>query len=331
MQELKPDNINAIDIIDSTLKYSKFNETALEIFKFQKTYSKYYAQWLKLLGSIDQDPQNIVDIPFIPISLFKQHKISCYSSHEIYFESSSTTGKGVSRHYIHKKKIYDQTFISTFNYFYKEKWDFVGALLPSYLDRNNSGLVYMVDTLIPLISDSGDFFNKDYKSLVDIIDNKREKNQKVLIFGVTFGLMELANISGNKNWDHITVIETGGMKGHGAEVVRDEVHNKLKSTWNLNFIQSEYGMTELTSQAYSLNNGIFNCPPWMKVLIQDPSDPKSFLPIGKTGRICIIDLMNYHSCSFIATDDLGKLNKDGSFEILGRIDYSDIRGCNQLL
>ena len=331
MQELKPDNINTIDIIDSNLKDSKFNETALEIFKFQKTYSKQYAQWLELLGSIDQDPQNIVDIPFIPISLFKHHKISCYPNHEIFFESSSTTGKGVSRHYIHKKEIYEQTFIATFNHFYHDKWDFVGALLPSYLDRNNSGLVYMVNTLIPLISDSGDFFNKDYQSLINIIENKRDQNQKVLIFGVTFGLMELAKIAGVRDWSHITVIETGGMKGHGKEVVRDEIHNILKSTWNLKSIQSEYGMTELTSQAYSHNNGIFHCPPWMKVLIQDPSDPKSFLPFGKTGRICIIDLMNYHSCSFIATDDLGKLSEDGSFEILGRIDYSDIRGCNQLL
>lgn len=303
----------------------------MEIFKFQKTYNKEYARWIKLLERIDQNPQNLVDIPFLPIALFKHHKISCYDNHDLCFESSSTTGKGASKHFIYKKEVYEHSFVSAFNYFYKEKWDFVGALLPSYLDRSNSGLVYMVNSLIPKIANSGEFFNKDYNSLVEAIENKKEKNQKVLLFGVTFGLLELAKVSGTRNWDHITVIETGGMKGHGAEMVRQDVHDVLKTAWNLNYIHSEYGMTELTSQAYSLKDGIFHSPPWMKILIQDPSDPNTFLPFGKTGRICVVDLMNYHSCSFIATDDLGKLYEDGSFEILGRIDYSDIRGCNQLL
>lgn len=331
MQEFKPDNINAADIINSILKNSKFNETALEIFKFQKAYNIEYVRWIKLLERIDQDPQNLVDIPFLPISLFKRFKISCYPTHELCFESSSTTGKGISKHYIHKKEIYEQSFISAFQYFYQEKWDFVGALLPSYLDRTNSGLVYMVNSLIPQIASSGEFFNRDYSALVDEIETKKRNNQKVLLFGVTFGLLELAKISGKRNWVHLTVIETGGMKGHGTEMVRQDVHQALKSAWNLDYIQSEYGMTELTSQAYSLKDGIFKTPPWMKILIQDPSDPSSFLAYGKTGRICVIDLLNYHSCSFIATDDLGKMYEDGSFEILGRIDYSDVRGCNQLL
>jgi len=331
VQELNPENIKASDIINSILKNAKFKETALEIFKFQKTYNSEYARWLNLLGSIDQNPQNLVDIPFLPISLFKHHKISCYPDHELCFESSSTTGKGISKHYIHRKEIYEKSFISTFNYFYNEYWDFVGALLPSYLDRSNSGLVYMVNSLIPQIADSGEFFNKDYSTLVNVIENKKIKKQKVLLFGVTFGLLELAKISGNRNWEHLTVIETGGMKGHGEEMVREDVHDELKTVWNLDYIHSEYGMTELTSQAYSLKDGIFHSPPWMQILIQDPGDPSSFLPCGKTGRVCVIDLMNFHSCSFIATDDLGKLYEDGSFEILGRMDYSDIRGCNQLL
>ncbi len=309
----------------------KFKEICFELYEFQKDNNRIYAQWLNLLYEVDKPLKNLADIPFLPISCFKNGLVSCYDQHEIEFTSSSTTGLGVSRHYIHKTEDYKNTFLAGFKAFSSaQPYDFIAALLPSYLDRNGSGLIYMVQHLMEEPGVSGKFYNLDVDSLLQDLTSPENKNKKILLFGVTFALIQFAKFTGKLNLN-IDVIETGGMKGKGPEWVREELHTYLCKQWGIQNIYSEYGMTELTSQAYSHGQGRFICPPWMKILIQDPSDYTAFLSYGKTGRICVIDLMNYHSCAFIATDDLGRLNKDGSFEIMGRIDYSDLRGCNLLV
>lgn len=274
---------------------------------------------------------NIADIPFLPISFFKNGVVSCFDSHELIFTSSSTTGLGVSQHYIHKEKDYKNTFSAGFKAFSDSSpYDFIAALLPSYLDRSGSGLIYMVQHLMTEPGVKGKFYNLDVARLLQDLTSPENKNKKILLLGVTYALLQFAEFTGKMKLN-VDVMETGGMKGKGPEWVREELHAYLCKQWGLTNIYSEYGMTELTSQAYSRGNGRFVCPPWMKVLIQDPSDYTSYLGYGKTGRICIIDLMNYHSCAFIATDDLGRVYEDGSFEIMGRLDYSDIRGCNLLV
>ncbi len=349
--------------------------------------------------------QHESEIPFLPISLFKTKKISCFTSHEIRFTSSSTTGMGVSQHFIHLLNDYELACLNGFDLFTENKpYDVIAALLPSYLDRSGSGLIHMVDQLIQLRANDGGFYNLNFDQLLSDLIKWRSQNKKVLLWGVTFGLIEFSRYlnqllqdpwnkqyrifleslkmdsqsnnselfdsnssnsiidldesnhhfqphsiftsfdnpkskelhpSPEKTWsklfENTHVIETGGMKGKGPELTRAEIHQILCTGLNQTSIFSEYGMTELTSQAYSHGNGIFSCPPWMKILIQDPADFRTFLPANKTGRICVIDLMNYHSCSFIATDDLGKVFEDGTFEIVGRMDHSDIRGCNQLV
>ena len=335
-----------------------------------------FSDWVHLSLGFAKNAKNIPEnlqfqheseIPFLPISLFKTKKISCYPNHEIHFTSSSTTGVGISQHHIHHLKDYEQACLNGYDLFLNQlnevkkvsfkpglldsievqnpNYEVIAALLPSYLDRSGSGLIYMVDQLIKVRAKEGGFYNLQFEQLLlDLFRWKRE-NKRVLLWGVTFGLLEFSQFV-NKEFAKETtdpqtliselfsqtdILETGGMKGRGPELTRNEVHKHLCEGFQKNAILSEYGMTELTSQAYSLGNGIFQCPPWMKILIQDPSDFRTFLPANKTGRICVIDLMNYHSCSFIATDDLGKTFPDGTFEISGRIDHSDIRGCNQLV
>ena len=310
----------------------KFTELALEVYRFQQTHNKVYAQWTYLLGESDKNIQKIEDIPFLPIALFKNHAISAYPTHELIFTSSSTSGMGQSQHFIHKEQDYIDTFIRGFRSYFKHlHFDYLAALLPSYLDRTGSGLIHMVQYLMHREIGAGEFYNRNFQLLVEDLERLSKAGKQVLLFGVTFGLMELSKIPNSINWSCIHIIETGGMKGHGKEQVRSELYAHFRAVFPGVQIHSEYGMTELTSQAYATENGWFTCPPWMKIAIQDPADPKAFLGPGQTGRLCVIDLMNYHSCAFIATDDLGRLNDTGQFEVLGRLDYADIRGCNQLL
>jgi phenylacetate-coenzyme A ligase PaaK-like adenylate-forming protein len=249
------------------------------------------------------------------------------------FESSGTTGVTPGKHFINDVSIYEESFLRTFRLFYGEPEEFlIAALLPSYLERKGSSLVYMVDGLIkknrnPL---SG-FYKNNIEDLVLMIKKAKEAGQKTLLIGVSFALIDLAE-NQSPDLSGVIVMETGGMKGRRKELTRSELHSILKERLNILSVHSEYGMTELLSQAYSKKDGIFYCPPWMKIIIRDPLDPLTFYnEPGRAGGINIIDLANINSCSFICTGDLGKLHEDGGFEVLGRFDNSDIRGCNLLV
>ena len=316
-----------------SIKDFEFTNLALDLYQRHLGHQGIYAEWVKLLHKSDKTVHCIEDIPFLPISLFKHHIISLFDEHQKTFTSSSTTGQGISKHYFYALQDYVLTFRKGFEMIYKkESFDTLVALLPGYIDRQGSSLVYMVDDLMKEHVGDGAFFKNNYEEAAIYIEEQTIKNKKVLLFGVTFGLLNLLELNTNINWNFVTVIETGGMKGHGKELTRSELYEKLESKWSGVRLDSEYGMTELTSQAYAIKNtGRFYPPTWMKVLIKDKSDPQEILGFHKTGKICIIDLANYHSCPFIETDDLGRLYPDGSFEVLGRIDHSDIRGCNLLL
>jgi phenylacetate-coenzyme A ligase PaaK-like adenylate-forming protein len=246
------------------------------------------------------------------------------------FESSGTTGVNPGKHFVTDLSLYEESFLTTFRIFYGNPEEFlITALLPSYTDRAGSSLVYMADKLIKLshYPESG-FYKTNIKELIQTIGKAKNENRKILLLGVSFALLDLAE-EYSPDLSGVIVMETGGMKGRRKEITRTELHSILKSKFNVTSIHSEYGMTELLSQAYSKGDGIFYCPPWMRALIRDTYDPLSVISEpGITGGINIIDLANINSCSFIATSDLGKLREDGGFEVLGRFDNSDIRGCN---
>jgi phenylacetate-coenzyme A ligase PaaK-like adenylate-forming protein len=312
---------------------SDFLETALKIFNYQCNNNVVYQDYIKSLRSNCNSVKTLADIPFLPVEFFRNHKIVT-GDHpiETVFESSSTTGALPGRHYVNDLNFYEESFLNSFRFFYGNPEDFlIVALLPSYTEREGSSLVYMVDKLIekshhPL---SG-FYKGNIEDLLQTIDKAKKENQKTLLIGVSFALLDLAE-NHSPDLSGIIVMETGGMKGRRREITRSELHNTLKDKFRLSVIHSEYGMTELMSQAYSKGDGIFYSRPWMKVFIRDPQDPLTiFSETGRTGGINIIDLANVNSCSFLATGDLGKLHEDGGFEVLGRFDSSEIRGCNLL-
>ena len=323
---------------------STFEELALDLFHFQYENNGVYQQYITALSIDPGAVQNIEQVPFLPLRFFKSHAIQTTSfDPAIVFESSGTTGTVNSRHYVKDSQWYKDVFTKGFELFYgpAKDWCILG-LLPSYLERENSSLVFMVNELIGLSghSQSG-FYLDDYNKLSSLIKELEQQNQKTLLIGVTFALLDFASVYSirekNAPLRHTVIMETGGMKGRRKEMVRAEVHAILKTSFDLSIIHSEYGMTELLSQAYSAGNGIFHCPPWMKVLIRDEDDPLEIRSPGPRtsapvrGAINIIDLANIYSCSFIATDDAGKLLPGGSFEVLGRIDNSDIRGCSLMV
>lgn len=328
-----------LNVSDST-----FEKLALELFRFQYDNNIVYRQYTDALAVDPTSVQALGQIPFLPIRLFKSHKIlTTEFVPSVVFESSGTTGSINSRHFVKGAQLYRETFTKGFKRFYGpvEDWCVLG-LLPSYLERNNSSLVFMTDELIRLSGhrDSG-FYLDDYEKLSLLINELEEQGQKTLLLGVTFALLDFATVYSarqhGKSLKQTIVMETGGMKGRRKEMVRQEVHTILKEAFGVPVIHSEYGMTELLSQAYSYGDGVFKCPPWMRVLIREEDDPlKIKLPRfqtapSQTGVINIIDLANIYSCSFIATDDAGKLFPDGSFEVLGRIDNSDVRGCSLMV
>lgn len=252
---------------------------------------------------------------------------------ELVFESSGTSGTDPSFHHVADASLYQKSFSTAFHHFYGNPAKYcILALLPAYLERSGSSLVYMMDQLITESKhpQSG-FYLNNLEELSLILQKRNEDRTPTLLVGVSFALLELAEKHPMILGENSLVMETGGMKGRRKEMVRSELHEQLKMAFGLNTIHSEYGMTELNSQAYSKGDGIFQSPPWMKVVVRDPNDPLSLLPAGQSGGINIIDLANLNSCSFIATADLGKVFEDGSFEVLGRFDHSDIRGCNLLL
>lgn len=309
---------------------SEFEDLALKIFKFQFENNVVYRSFCDLLYKHPADIKDISDIPFLPIQFFKTHQvITSKGEPEKIFTSSGTTGSITSKHYITDLKLYEESYLKGFHHFYGSVEDYVVlALLPSYLERDGSSLVYMVNDLIEKSNqaESG-FYLNNLDDLAKTLIQLEAKKQKTLLIGVSFALLDLVE-QFKLNLKHTIVMETGGMKGKRKEIIRQELHQILQTGFGVSQIHSEYGMTELLSQAYSKGNGIFMCPPWMKLLTRDPEDALTLQHAYKTGGINVIDLANINSCSFIATQDLGKVQTDGSFEIIGRFDNSDIRGCN---
>jgi phenylacetate-coenzyme A ligase PaaK-like adenylate-forming protein len=328
---MKPETETLIFKIGNKESFSKF---ALDIFRMQSAGNNIYRDFIKNLRVDPEQVKSAEEIPFLPASFFRTQKVITGDfPHEKVFESSGTTGSESGRHYVVDLSLYEKTFVNIFMYFYGKPSDYmIAALLPSYTERENSSLVYMMENLINMSSYKGSgFYKNEYASLLTSICEAREEEKKILLLGVSFALLDFAE-KHSPDLHDVIVMETGGMKGRRKEITREELHTILKKAFNLKVVHSEYGMTELLSQAYSKGEGIFNCPPWMKIFIRDPQDPLTIIKEpGITGGINIIDLANIHSCSFISTGDLGKLHADGSFEILGRIDNSDIRGCNLLI
>lgn len=310
----------------------EFNETARSLFRYQYRNNSIYRSFVDALGISESKVYHPEQIPFLPVSFFKTHKITTGDFiEEAVFESSGTTGSETSRHYVADTGLYETSFTRGLELFYGDLSQYaVFALLPSYLERRNSSLVYMVEKIrMKSNQQMGGFFLHELETLQKQLTEAHDAGLKIMLFGVTFALLEMAekfpvSIPG------ALVLETGGMKGRRKELTRMELHEKLCSGFGVAKIHSEYGMTELLSQAWSAGDGIFRCPPWMRVLIADTNDPLSYIETGRTGGINIIDLANFHSCSFLATQDLGRVFDDGSFEVLGRFDNSDIRGCSLL-
>ena len=310
-----------------------FEELALKLFKYQSEENSIYHEYLKHLNVQINSVTSLNDIPCLPIAFFKSHKVVTSSfQHEAIFESSGTTATVKSKHYISSLSWYDNVSHKIFTGAYGSIEDHCFlALLPSYLERNNSSLIRMVQSFINKnkYKQSG-FYNKNFDSLARQLQKNERDKISTILFGVTFALLDFAEKC-SMDLRNTTIIETGGMKGRRKELTRQEVHNKLKHTFGLKNIHSEYGMTELLSQAYSKNNGVFKSPSWMKIVINEMNDPLSKPIFDRLGRINIIDLANIDSCAFIQTDDVGKAHRDGTFQVLGRIDGSDLRGCNLMI
>ena len=312
---------------------SNFEEKAIALFKYQSKHNEIYKKYIYNLRVDPEKVNSIHQIPFLPISFYKSHTIKTKGwKEEQIFESSGTTGNDTSKHYVRSLGSYLDNAQLLFEKEYGDLNNFhVLALLPSYLERNNSSLVYMVDHFIKLSESAiSGFYLDDIDALKTTLNKACATNRKVLLIGVSFGLLDLVE-KYQFSLPELIVMETGGMKGRRKEMIREELHTILKDGFGVSSIHSEYGMTELLSQAYSKGNGIFNLPNTMNLLIRDINDPFDYLPTGKNGGINVIDLANIDSCSFIETQDLGKINIDDTFEVLGRFDNSDIRGCNLLI
>jgi len=311
----------------------QFTKKALEVFNYQFKNNKVYRSFCDLLYVHPSDISTIEEIPFLPIQFFKSREVVSSSDKvEAVFNSSGTTGTTTSRHLVKDLSIYEASYLKGFHHFYGNIKEYVVlALLPNYLERKGSSLVYMVNDLIQKTEnpESG-FYLNNLDELAQKLIALDKKGQKVLLIGVSFALLDLIE-KYQFNLKNTLVMETGGMKGRRKELIRVELHALLKKGFSVRKIHSEYGMTELLSQAYSKGNGVFETPPWMKILIRDTEDALKILPQEKTGGINVIDLANYNSCSFIATQDLGKVHGNDTFEIIGRFDNSDLRGCNLMV
>ena len=320
-------NYNNIFSISDDRAFRKFS---LDIFKYQYHNCTIYGDYCRLLNKSPENVSWIEDIPFLPIHFFKTHIISDNpDKSDILFSSSGTTSQQRSKHYVADVGVYEQSFLRCFELFYGNPEQYcILALLPSYLEREDSSLVYMANSLINKSKNpNSGFYLNNYDSLMEQLQNNERNGIRSLLLGVSFALTDLAERNELALTDTI-IMETGGMKGRKEELTRDELHSIIKKSFKTDSIHSEYGMTELLSQAYSDGNGLFSCPPWMKVLIREINDPFSYCDIGAKGGVNIIDLANIHSCSFIETQDLGIVSQNAKFEIIGRIDQSDIRGCN---
>lgn len=316
-----------------SLNEGNFEDIALQIFNFQAQHNITYRDYLKHLGVDLALVKSIAHIPFLPITFFKTHNIQSGAwNANVVFTSSGTTGDQRSKHLVWSNTFYQKITERIFTNAFGPPSDFhFLALLPSYLERDGSSLIAMMDYFIRQSkSPWSGFYLRNTNELIQKIESLRGSDRKVVLWGVSFALLELAE-KGPFDWSHCMVFETGGMKGRRKELIREELHEILKAGFRVPIIHSEYGMTELMSQAYTQPDGYFRCPPWMKIVIRDINDPFTGISDGKTGGINVVDLANFHSCSFIETQDLGAAFKNGTFQVLGRFDNSDIRGCNLLI
>jgi hypothetical protein len=308
-----------------------FEEQALRLFQFQYAHNDLYKRFVDELQVDPQSIRSLQEIPFLPISFFKTHtvKTTAFDAAQI-FESSGTTTSINSQHHVKEPNIYRHSFMQAFKLFYGDIKDWcILALLPAYLERSGSSLVVMADELIKQSGHAkSGFYLHNMNDLQKTLQDLEKAKQKTLLLGVTFALLDFAE-QNPMPLPHCTIMETGGMKGRRKEMLREDVHAQLRKAFAVEKIHSEYGMTELLSQGYSKGDGIFNCPPWMKIVLREEDDPLQMTQ-NKRGLINVIDLANIYSCAFIATDDVGKTFADGSFEVLGRMDNSDVRGCSLL-
>jgi len=307
-----------------------FEKLALEIFDFQMENNLTYAAYAALILR-GKHPENINEIPFLPVEFFKTEQIICQGQAiEEIFLSSGTTGEQ-SKHLVSNIELYKSSYQKAIQLFYGDITDYcILALLPSYKEREGSSLIYMVDDLIKKSKHpQSNYYLNNYEELATTLKGLENKKQKTILFGVTYALLDLAEVFPQK-LEHAIIMETGGMKGQRKELLKEEIHSILKHSFATENIHSEYGMTELLSQGYSKGNNIFKTPPWMKILTRDVNDPLSIIN-NKTGGINVIDLANIYSCPFIATQDLGRTFDDGSFSVLGRFNNADVRGCNLLV
>ena len=312
---------------------SDFKTCALQVFRHQFKNNAIYRSFCDLLYIHSSDVKEVEEIPFLPIQFFKSHAVlSSTQAVKETFTSSGTTGSSVSKHMVTDLSWYTKSYTKGFEYFYGpiEEYTVLG-LLPNYLERDGSSLIYMVDDFIKKSNKpSSGFYLNNLTELSKTLIALDKKGEKVLLIGVTFALLDLIERQQFKLQNTI-IMETGGMKGRRKEMIREELHEILCAGFGVSKIHSEYGMTELLSQGYSSGDGVFDCPPWMKILARDTEDALTMVGTNKTGGLNVIDLANYNSCSFIATQDLGKVDNNGSFEVLGRFDHSDIRGCNLMV
>ena len=312
---------------------SDFKTCALQVFRHQFKNNAIYRSFCDLLYIHSSDVKEVEEIPFLPIQFFKSHAVlSSTQAVKETFTSSGTTGSSVSKHMVTDLSWYTKSYTKGFEYFYGPIEDYtVLGLLPNYLERDGSSLIYMVDDFIKKSNKpASGFYLNNLTELSKTLIALDKKGEKVLLVGVTFALLDLIERQQFKLQNTI-IMETGGMKGRRKEIIRNELHEILCAGFGVSKIHSEYGMTELLSQGYSSGDGVFDCPPWMKILARDTEDALTMVGTNKTGGLNVIDLANYNSCSFIATQDLGKVDNNGRFEVLGRFDHSDIRGCNLMV
>ncbi|MBC7556599.1 MAG: acyl transferase [Chryseobacterium sp.] len=333
--------MNSIFNIKSEIE---FQQKCLETFLYQYENVEVYQKFVNYLNTDISKIDKVEKIPFLPIEMFKNHQIlDKNKTADLYFQSSGTTLQNLSKHYVAEENLYQESILKSFEQFIGKVEDFVFlGLLPSYLEKKNSSLIYMVNFLMKKSGKpENDYFLYNHQELFDLLKKLSKENKKIILFGVSFALLDFLDFADSSLQiiefsENLTIIETGGMKGRKEEITKDELLKILQNGFKTDKIYSEYSMTELLSQAYSLGNNSYDCPPWMRILVRNVEDPFSYEIAGKTGALNIIDLTNLHTCSFIATQDLGKLIENTSrnnlqFQVLGRIDHSDIRGCSLLI
>lgn len=312
---------------------AQFEEAALELFRFQGSSVPVYQNYLELINVAPETVQSVSEIPFLPITFFKTHRVSSHPSTVQVFTSSGTTGSAPSRHELADVQCYERAFQLAWEASYgpAQDWCFL-CLLPSYLERTGSSLIYMAEAFIKgSRHEQSGFFLNEWEALKGQLEANEKEAVPTVLLGVSFALMDFAEYVGSLELKHTVVMETGGMKGRREEWTKPALHAFLRSHLHVDTIHSEYGMTELLSQAYSHGSGRFQASPWMRVLVREMRDPFTLLPDGRSGGLNVVDLANIHSCAFIETQDIGKRFPDGTFEVLGRMDFSDLRGCNLLV